>query len=85
MVTHVFNPGTGDGGSRVPGQPRLDSETLIKTKEINKDQRTIRYFSYMNTKPLGAEEMAQQVRALAALTEDPGSVPTTYMTAHNHL
>ena len=27
--------------------------------------------------------MAQWLRALAALPEDPGSIPSTYMTAHN--
>ena len=32
-----------------------------------------------------AGEMAQWVRALAALTKDPGSLPTTCMTTHNHL
>ena len=29
-----------------------------------------------------AGEMAQHLRALAALAEDPGSVPSTYMVAH---
>lgn len=29
--------------------------------------------------------MAQQLRALAALPEDPGSVPSTHMAAHNCL
>ena len=29
--------------------------------------------------------MAQWLRALAALPEDPGSIPSTYMTAHNCL
>jgi hypothetical protein len=32
-----------------------------------------------------AGEMAQQLRALDALTEDGGSVPSTSMAAHNHL
>jgi hypothetical protein len=31
----------------------------------------------------GSEEMAQQLRALAALSEDPGSIPSTHVTAHN--
>ena len=30
-------------------------------------------------------EMAQWLKALAALPGDPGSVPSTYMAAHNHL
>lgn len=29
--------------------------------------------------------MAQQPRELAALREDPGSVPSPHMAAHNHL
>ena len=29
--------------------------------------------------------MAQQVRALAALAEDPDLAPSTHMEAHNHL
>jgi hypothetical protein len=32
-----------------------------------------------------AGEMAQQLRALAALLEDPDLVPSTHMAAHNHL
>uniref|UniRef100_A0A8C6W5G1 Coiled-coil domain containing 28A n=1 Tax=Nannospalax galili TaxID=1026970 RepID=A0A8C6W5G1_NANGA len=31
----------------------------------------------------GAEEMTQQLRVLAALAEDTGSVPSTHMAAHN--
>jgi hypothetical protein len=34
---------------------------------------------------LGAEEMTQQLRALAVLSEDPGSIPGTYMTAQDSL
>ena len=33
----------------------------------------------------GAGEVAQQLRALASLPEDPGSVPSTHMAAHNCL
>jgi hypothetical protein len=33
----------------------------------------------------GTGEMAQQLRALAAFPEDPGSIPSTYMASHNHL
>ena len=29
--------------------------------------------------------MAQQSSALAALPEDPGSIPSNHMVAHNHL
>ena len=32
-----------------------------------------------------AGEMAQQLRALAALPEDLSSIPRTHMAAHNHL
>ena len=33
----------------------------------------------------GAEEMAQQLRTLATLPEDPGSNPSTNMAAYNQL
>lgn len=36
-------------------------------------------------KGLGAGEMAQGPRALAALVEDPGSVPNTHMVAYSPL
>jgi hypothetical protein len=32
-----------------------------------------------------SKEMAQWFRALIALPEDRGSIPTTYMVAHDHL
>lgn len=32
-----------------------------------------------------AGERAQWIRALATLTEDPGSVPSAYRVVHNHL
>jgi hypothetical protein len=35
--------------------------------------------------PSGAGEMAQQLRALATLAEDPGSVPSFRMVIYNHL
>jgi hypothetical protein len=31
---------------------------------------------------VGAGKMAQQLRATVALPEDPGSIPSTHMTAH---
>lgn len=43
--------------------------TILKCK--NKDQR--------------AGEGAQQLRVLAALAEDPGSVPSPHMATHNYL
>ena len=33
----------------------------------------------------GTGEMAQHLKALAALPKDPGSVPSTHKTAHNGL
>ncbi|KAK7798640.1 hypothetical protein U0070_002731 [Myodes glareolus] len=33
----------------------------------------------------GAGEMAQRLRALTALPEDPGLIPSTHMAAHNCL
>lgn len=34
---------------------------------------------------MGAEEMAQQLRALTVFSEDPDSIPSTHTTAHSHL
>jgi hypothetical protein len=34
---------------------------------------------------LGAEEIAQRLRALAAVSEDLGSIPSTLMEVHNCL
>ena len=34
---------------------------------------------------VGVGGMAQQLRALIALPEDPSSIPSTYMMAHNLL
>jgi hypothetical protein len=33
----------------------------------------------------GPREMAQELRALVPLPEDPGSIPSTYMAAHTCL
>jgi len=33
----------------------------------------------------GAEEMARQLRAMAALVEDLSLIPSSFMVAHNHL
>ena len=33
----------------------------------------------------GAREMVQRLRALAALPEDMGSIPSSHMGVHNHL
>jgi hypothetical protein len=39
---------------------------------------------FIKTKPFWeAGEMAQQLRALAALSDDLGSIPSTHVTAHN--
>lgn len=34
---------------------------------------------------VGAKEIVRQLGALAALTEDLGSVPSTFVKVHNHL
>jgi hypothetical protein len=38
-----------------------------------------------NPKGVGTREMAQQIRASAALTEDPGLIPSIHMTISNHV
>ena len=39
----------------------------------------------LEKEPFGAGEKAQWLRALTVLTEDPGSIPSTHMTAYKHL
>jgi hypothetical protein len=39
----------------------------------------------MRKKSAGAGEMAQWLRVLVDLSEDPGLIPSSHTTAHNHL
>jgi hypothetical protein len=43
------------------------------------------YIKYMNKYIFGAEEMAQWLRTLTTLPEDPGLTFSTLMMAHKHL
>jgi hypothetical protein len=43
------------------------------------------FFLLLENKNLSAGKMAQRLRALAALAEDPGFVPTTRMVPYDHL
>jgi hypothetical protein len=42
-------------------------------------------YSHIKMKYLGPREMAQRIRTLAVLPEDPGSISSTHMEACNHL
>lgn len=46
---------------------------------------TIQSFKKYFREAFGTEEVAPWLRALAALLEDPGSIPSTYRVAHNSL
>jgi hypothetical protein len=50
-----------------------------------KDILVVSRFKVLRTKLLGAGEMAQRLRALTALPEVLGSIPSNHMMAHNHL
>ena len=63
---------TGTVSSKVPG---FQSNGMGRRVEVAKNEN-----SRMRT-----GEMAQQLRALAALAEDLGSVPSKHMVAHNCL
>jgi hypothetical protein len=41
--------------------------------------------SFKNLRNIGAGEVAQWLKALAALPENPGSIPSTHMAADNPL
>jgi hypothetical protein len=41
--------------------------------------------SHHNRDINGGEEMAQWIRVLAALPEDPGSIPRSHIAIHNNL
>ena len=45
----------------------------------------IRSGALLKIRVWGTEQMAQRLRTLAVLPEDPGSIPSTYMAAHNCL
>ena len=59
-------------------------ETERKGSQIQADLGYVRKILSQKCK-LGAGEMAQGLRALAALPEVLSSVPTNHMVAHNHL
>jgi hypothetical protein len=40
---------------------------------------------FKNLRYARAREVIKQLKALAALTDDQASVPSTYLVAHNHL
>ena len=62
---------------QVPGQSGLQRGTLSWEETIKK--RTYKKWSCQ------AGEMAQRLRALAALPEVLSSIPSNHMVAHNHL
>lgn len=51
---------------------------------LGRIQKSLASVSYESGRGLGGE-LAQQLRALVVLLEDMGSVPSTYMVAHNLL
>ena len=61
----------------VGGEGNLDRSQHIETDRKRQESIT--------KKEAVAGEMAQWIRALAALPEDPGSIPSTHMAAHNCL
>ena len=73
-VTAQYSEGKARGLG-VYGQPRLHRKTLSPKIKVN------------NFKIYSSEvgEMAQQLRALTILPEDPGSIPSTHMAAYNYL
>ena len=42
-------------------------------------------YSHIHILKLGTGERVQQLRALAALPEDPGLIPSNHMVVHSHL
>ena len=42
------------------------------------------YYSALNKNEIGAREMAQWLKTVAALAEDVGLIPSTHIAAHCH-
>lgn len=56
----------------------------VSDKKIVKELKRLKTITLQKeTNKPGAGEMAEQLRSLAAYAEDPGSVPSTHMVAHN--
>ena len=59
--------------------PEVQKQKLRKLKKrVLTEKYNIKYHVH-------GIEMAQQLRALAALVEDPGLIPSTHVVAHNSL
>ena len=63
---------------------RVSSRTSKSTEKTRLEKEN-KNKGAKQTTHLGAREMAQQLGALAALSEVLGSIPSTHMVAHNHL
>jgi hypothetical protein len=54
-------------------------------KTIRNQKNVTKYYKSSIFLNVGAEEMAQQLRALPVLPEVPSSIPSNHMVAHNPL
>lgn len=69
---------------QIPSELGLHSLLQASFKQIS---RAVRRSRVLDTKigQSGTGEMTQWLRALAALPEDPGLIPSTHVAAHNSL
>lgn len=70
---------------RVAQNQRLATTQMVPGLKPFGPYANIPNCSPLNTKDQWAGEMAQRLRMLIALAEDPVSVPSTHMVAHNYL
>jgi hypothetical protein len=70
----------------------INKTTLVKKKNIAPFKTLFQMISRllllkisMKSALSGLERLAQQLRALAAVSEDPDSIPSTHMAAHSCL
>jgi hypothetical protein len=78
---HVFNPITWE--AEADGSLSLSKASLVciveRLSQTTQQQQQQATFFY------GVREMAQQLKTLVALAEDPDFVPSIHMVTHNHL
>lgn len=67
-----------------PGEVNVDGWRMFLPKNLNEDLENWDY-CILKSKASRIGEMAQWLRASAALPENQSSVPSTHMEAYNHL
>ena len=67
------------------GEQRQEDPSIHWPVSLTAFETLVSISDTLSRNKVEAEEMVQQLRALTALTEDPGAVSSTYVVAHKHL